>query len=176
MVAEREQAIEAELAAGRPEDSPHVQGVFFGHHEAGWEWYLAKSILLLYNVQWYSGCNGPQPGMRVGSSQRPSPRARWFKAVPSRKLGFHSAPLCKEWLRPWNNMSLTGQGSNSATCRTRRVSLRRSGHAVRRAADRASRKPFAIPHSLFETKYSSPHYKQAMIQCIGSKLCTYSKK
>lgn len=63
-------------------------------------------------------------------------------------------PLQKTWFpqtlapegvtRSWNNMPLTGQGSNSATCRTRRVSLRRSGHVVSRAVGRVARKPFVF--------------------------------
>jgi len=36
----------------------------------------------------------------------------------------------EEVIWTWNNWSLSGQGSNSATCRTCRVSLRRSEYAV----------------------------------------------
>ena len=51
--------------------------------------------------------------------------------------------------RIWNSMLMTGQGSDSATCSAVRASLRRSGHVVSRARDRALHKPFCYILSSF---------------------------
>jgi hypothetical protein len=56
-----------------------------------------------------------------------------------------TVPCAERCNRTWNNRSLTGQGSNSATCRICRVSRRRSGHVISRAVGRAARKPFCFP-------------------------------
>jgi hypothetical protein len=53
-----------------------------------------------------------------------------------------TVPCAERCNRTWNNRSLIGQGSNSATCRICRVSRRRSGHVISRAVSRAARKPF----------------------------------
>ena len=82
-------------------------------------------------VQWCSGYSGPKPGMRGGLTlQRTHSSVRWFKTVPSRKLGDPIAARAVRRGPARDSPSLTGQGSNSATCRTRRVSLRRQGRVV----------------------------------------------
>ena len=57
-------------------------------------------------VQWCSGCSGPKPGMWGGYYQRSNLQVRWFKSLPSRKLGLHNSPLRKVWFEfgiigPW---------------------------------------------------------------------------
>lgn len=37
-------------------------------------------------------------GNASGIFHRLNPSVRWFKTVPSRKLGFHNSPRCKSWL------------------------------------------------------------------------------
>ena len=86
---------------------------------------------LLSSARWRSGCSGPIPGMRGGLTlQRTHSSVRWFKTVPSRKLGDPIAARAVRRGPARDSPSLTGQGSNSATCRTRRVSLRRQGRVV----------------------------------------------
>src|SRR4051812_22322510 len=68
---------------------------------------------------------------------------------PLQKTWFSQFPASEDVVRIWNNPSLSGQGSNSATCRTRRVSLRRQGLVVRRAMSRANHKPFFAFRYLF---------------------------
>ncbi|KAJ7156844.1 hypothetical protein C8R43DRAFT_406524 [Mycena crocata] len=63
---------------------------------------------------------------------------------PLQKIWFPQSPASEGAARIWNNSSLSGQGSNSATCRTRRISLRRQGLVVRRAVMRAFHKPFCL--------------------------------
>jgi hypothetical protein len=91
-------------------------------------------------------CLGPTFPTCVGCRilwfcQRVSPSARWFEAVPSGKLWLPQSLASEGVIRTWNNLSVSGQGSNSATCRTRRVSLRRQELAVSRVVDRCVRKP-----------------------------------
>lgn len=47
--------------------------------------------------------------------------------------------------RTWNNLSVSGQGSNAATCRTCRVSLRRSELAVSSRSGSRCLQTFLIP-------------------------------
>jgi hypothetical protein len=63
-----------------------------------------------------------------------------------------TVPCAERCNRTWNNRSLTGQGSNSATCRICRVSRRRSGHVISRAVGRAARKPFCFLFTLLRKK------------------------
>ncbi|KIM63826.1 hypothetical protein SCLCIDRAFT_691095 [Scleroderma citrinum Foug A] len=77
-----------------------------------------------------------------------------MSAVSSTSALVQDCPLQKTWSpivsrcvsggRTWNNWTLTGQGSNSASSRSCRVSRRRPGHVVSRAVDRALRRPFCL--------------------------------
>ena len=93
-----------------------------------------------HKVQWRNGCSGCQPGMRVVSPTGFSRKCAGSRLSPPENL-VTTVPRPVKVDRTWNNLLLTDQGSNSAICRACRVSLRRSGQVVRRAAGRASRKP-----------------------------------
>jgi hypothetical protein len=91
--------------------------------------------------------------MRGWFTQRIHSRVRWFKTVPSRKLGYHNSPICKDTVRVWNNRFLTDQGRNSAISRVGRVSLRRPGRVV------SSRCGSCLSQTFFLLNNTSCHQK-----------------
>ncbi|KAG2748351.1 hypothetical protein P692DRAFT_20734037, partial [Suillus brevipes Sb2] len=72
------------------------------------------------------------------------PMSALVQDCPLQKTWCPHVPCAERCNRTWNNRSLIGQGSNSATCRICRVSRRRSGHVISRAVGRAARKPFCL--------------------------------